>query len=200
MRRMLQGCSVPDIRLETERLVLRNWHPGDIESFGAVTNNPAVMRWLGGTMDKAALKATEQRLLACHERHGHCFWLAERKQDGGHLAGEVLGFCGLKRADAAGCPFSGQFEIGWRLREEAWGKGYAKEAATASLDAAFGRFDAQEVFAITVIENTASWGLMERLGMRRCEELDFIDPRYEPPLDRTITWSITRGEWAGRQP
>lgn len=195
MRRMRPGCSVPDVRLETERLILRNWAPGDLARFAQVTNTPAVMRWLGGPMDAAALSATEARVLACHGSHGHCFWLVERKDDGGHLGGEVLGFCGLKRADAPASTIPGAFEIGWRLREDAWGRGYAREAASASLDAAFTRFAAPEVFAITVIENTTSWGLMERLGMRRREDLDYDDMRYDPPLRHTLVWSIAPTMW-----
>jgi RimJ/RimL family protein N-acetyltransferase len=187
-----------DFLLETERLILRNWVPGDLEPFAAVTNTESVMRWLGGPMDDAALTATQTRVLTCHERHGHCFWLVERKADGGHLAGEVLGFCGLKRGDAPDSTITGEFEIGWRLREDAWGRGYAKEAASAGLDAAFDRFGANEVFAITVIENTASWGLMERLGMRRRSDLDYDDTRYELPLRRTQVWSITRNVWKTR--
>ncbi|HAV79474.1 MAG TPA: N-acetyltransferase, partial [Erythrobacter sp.] len=80
--------------------------------------------------------------------------------------GAILGFCGLKRSNQSGGPL-GMMEVGWRLREDAWGRGYAKEAATASLDLAFDRFDAEEVIAMTVQRNTASWGLMQRLGMRR---------------------------------
>ena len=187
-----------DFRLETERLILRTWVPGDLVRFATATNTPGVMRWLGGPLDDAALAATEARVLTCHERHGHCFWLVQRKADGGHLAGGVLGFCGLKRSDAPDSTITGEFEIGWRLREDAWGRGYAKEAASAGLDAAFDRFGATEVFAITVIENTASWGLMERLGMRRRSDLDYEDTRYELPLRRTLVWSITREVWNNR--
>lgn len=186
---------MPEFRIETERLVLREWVPGDGARFAAVTNTPAVMEWLGGPMAADTLAAMEQRVLACQATHGHSFWMVERRDDGGHLAGELLGFCGLKRADAPTSTFTGQFEIGWRLREDAWGKGYAKEAASASLDAGFGPFAATEIFAITVIGNTASWGLMERLGMRRRTDLDFHDPRYGPPLCDVVTWSITADEW-----
>jgi RimJ/RimL family protein N-acetyltransferase len=190
---MPHGCSVADFRLETARLVLRNWGPGDIDRFAAVANSPQVMRHLGEPADAAALALVERRLMDCHERHGHCFWLVERKPDGGHLSGEVLGFCGLKRDDAPGSPSLGEFEIGWRLREDAWGMGYAREAATASLDAAFDRFAAPQVVAFTVLENEPSWGLMQRLGMRRREDLDYRDERFEPPLQRA--WSIAPDEW-----
>ena len=184
-----------EFRLETQRLVLRDWTPGDIDRFVEVTNTPAVMRWLGGVLDAARIDMLESRMMALQLTHGHTFWLVERQTDAGHLSGQVLGFCGLKKIDAPGAGFPGEFEIGWRLREDAWGQGYAREAATASLDAGFARFGAEEIFAITVIENTASWGLMERLGMARRADLDFVDSRFDPPLCDTITYSITRQAW-----
>ena len=60
---------------------------------------------------------------------------------------ELLGFCGLKRVNSPGAPLPGNFEIRWRLREDAWGQGYAGEAAIASLDLAFGRYAAPHVVA-----------------------------------------------------
>ncbi|VWX53756.1 GNAT family N-acetyltransferase [Novosphingobium sp. 9U] len=185
-----------DFRIDTDRLVLRNWKPGDIDRYAAVANTPAVTRWLGPPLDAEALAATEERVVACHEQHGYCFWLLERQHDGGHLAGEVLGFCGIKRDDAPGSPYFGGFEIGWRLREDAWGMGYAKEASTAALDAAFRQFGADEVIAYTVIENTPSWGLMERLGMRRREDLDYEDRRFVLPAQ--LAWTITAEAWSTR--
>ena len=172
---------------ETERLVMREWGAGDGDRFFKVMNTPAVMRHLGGVQDRQIWDAAVERLLGYQRDHGHTFWLLERRDDG-----ELLGFCGLKRVNAEGSNIAGEFEIGWRLRESAWGKGYAKEAAIAALDLAFARFGADEVVALTVAENTASWGLMERLSMRRRPELDYADPRYDPPWRDTIVYSIAR--------
>jgi RimJ/RimL family protein N-acetyltransferase len=182
-------------RLETARLVLRDWRQGDLARFAQVTNTPTVMRWLGGVMDAGKLALFEERVLGLQQRLGHTFWVVERKADGGHLSGETLGFCGLKLIDAPGATFAGEMEIGWRLREDAWGQGYAKEAAAASLDAGFDRFGAREIFAITNIENTASWGLMTRLGMLRREDLDFVDSRFAAPEGDTIVHSISAEAW-----
>lgn len=176
--------------VETPRLILRDWADGDLERFAEVTNTPAVMRWLGGVMDADKIATFGERVVGFQKRLGHSFWVVERREDG-----EMLGFCGLKVIDAPGAGFPGEMEIGWRLREDAWGQGYAREAAAASLGAGFGRFGAGEIFAITNIENTASWGLMTRLGMERREELDFVDPRFEPPLGDTIVHSITAQAW-----
>ncbi|MGF7154060.1 GNAT family N-acetyltransferase [Novosphingobium gossypii] len=179
--------------IETERLILRDWRDGDLARFAAVTNTPAVMRHLGGVMDDARVALFGERVAGFQQRLGHTFWVVERKADGA-----MLGFCGLKVIDAPGAGFSGEMEIGWRLREDAWGQGYAKEAAAASLDAGFDRFGAREIFALTNIENTASWGLMLRLGMVRRDELAFVDPRFTPPVGDTIVHAITAEAWRGR--
>ena len=128
-------------------------------------------------------------MLRWQDERGFTFWVVERKEDG-----ELLGFCGIKIADGEGSPIAGEYEIGWRLREDVWGRGYAKEAAAASLDHAFDRLGAQLVVAITFPGNTASWGLMERLGMRRRAELAYDDPRF-PELNPTIVYSIDREAW-----
>lgn len=179
-----------DLRIETDRLTLRDWREEDWPRFFEVTNTPVVMQWLGGVLDTEGEAMQRARVESCAAQHGHCFWAVERKTDG-----ELLGFCGIKRADAPGSSVTGAIEAGWRFREDAWGKGYAKEAAIATLDAAFERFGADEVVALTVIGNSGSWGLMERLGMQRREDLDYDDMRYGPPWRRSIVYSITRDQW-----
>ncbi|WP_095012220.1 GNAT family N-acetyltransferase [Tsuneonella mangrovi] len=184
-----------EFRLETERLVMRDWRAEDWPRFWELTNTPAVMRWLGGLADDEAKAGAQQRVEGYARDHGHTFWLVERMADGGHLSGEVIGFCGLKRASATNSTIEGEFEVGWRLREDAWGHGYAKEAAIASLDAAFGQFEAEAVYAITILENEDSWGLMVRLGMERRADLDYVDTRFDKPWCDTIVYGIARAQW-----
>ena len=179
----------------TDRLILREWGPGDEAAFYQLMNTPTVMSWLGGMQTREQWHAAFQRIIGFQRDFGHSFWIVERKDDRGHLAGEMLGFCGLKRVNAQGTPLTGQFEIGWRLREDAWGKGYAREAAGASLDLAFARFEAPHVLAFTVENNRASRSLMERLGMTRRPDLDFEDPRFGPELNPTIVYRIEPDRW-----
>jgi len=182
-----------EFRHETDRLILRDWREEDWPLFWEGTNTPGVMRWLGGVCDGAKRDAAQQRLLSYEREHGHTFWCVERSGDGA-----ILGFCGLKRSNQAGGPL-GMMEVGWRLREDAWGRGYAKEAATASLDLAFDRFDAEEVIAMTVQRNTASWGLMERLGMRRREDLDFDNAEFDKEDPVIIIYSADRASWTAHR-
>jgi RimJ/RimL family protein N-acetyltransferase len=182
---------VAEFRFETARLTLRDWREADWPEFWQVTNTPAVMRWLGGVATEEGRAAARTRLESYQRDHGHTFWVVERREDGA-----LLGFCGLKRSNQAGGP-QGMMEVGWRLREDAWGQGYAKEAAAAALDLAFDRFGADEVIALTVRRNTASWGLMLRLGMVPRPDLDFESPDFDPEDPLIIAHAITRVGWQG---
>ena len=178
--------------IETERLLLRNWKAEDFDTFVALTNNEPVMRWLGGVQDPALLRERlASRFTAWQEERGFTFWVAERKADG-----ELLGFCGLKIADDPGSPVEGEYEAGWRFRQDAWGQGYAKEAAIASLDCAFDSLGAERVVALTVTGNSPSWGLMERLGMVRRPDLDYVGPDWAEGT--VIVYVIGREEWQAR--
>lgn len=176
--------------VETARLILREWRDADVAPFKQHLNTETVMRWLGGVQSEEEFAAFVARNRLCAETHGHCFWIVERKEDGA-----ILGFCGLKRVNSDGARNIGDMEIGWRLREDAQGKGYAREAAEASLNAAFHHFHASHVVAFTVVENGGSWGLMQRLGMIRAPELDFVGGFAGGGGDHVIVYRIDKDDW-----
>lgn len=177
--------------IETERLCLREWGEEDGERFYTIMNTPAVMRHLGGLQTREEWRSAFERIRGFTADWGHTFWIVEDK-----ASGEILGFCGLKRVNAPGAgELTGTPEIGWRLRESAWGKGIAKEAAIAALDLAFGSFGYGRVIAMTIPPNRDSSGLMERLGMQRREDLDFNDERFGPEVNPQIVYAIAAAEW-----
>jgi RimJ/RimL family protein N-acetyltransferase len=177
--------------IETERLRLRNWRAGDDALLHQHCNTPSVMRWLGGVKPREVMTIIVERFQQWQALHGHSFWAVERREDNA-----FLGFCGLKIGDDPGSPVEGEVEIGWRFREDVWGRGYAKEAAIASLDFAFDRTQAEQVVALTVAGNSPSWGLMERLGMTRQPELDYVGPDWAEGV--VIVYSIGRSQWQAR--
>lgn len=182
-----------EVIAETDRLRLREWDDEDEQRFYSVMNTPAVMRWLGGLQTPAEWNAGYLRVRSYQRDFGFTFWIVERRSDDA-----ILGFCGLKRANAPGGDgIAGDIEIGWRLREDAWGQGYAREAATASLDLAFDRFDAPRVVAVTAAGNAPSQGLMKRLGMKRRGDLDFIDRRFpaDSEVNPQVVYVIEAADW-----
>lgn len=77
--------------------------------------------------------------------------------------GDVIGDVALWVTDDTGrCA-----EIGWVMRADAHGHGYATEAVRAVLDLAFGTYGLHRVAAQLDPRNTASARLCERVGMRR---------------------------------
>lgn len=176
--------------IETERLILRRWEDRDRAPLNAMCRDPRVMAHIGPLQDMAETDAAIARQNGFLDRLGYCFWAIERQADGA-----MLGFCGIKPG-AEGTPIQGEVEIGWRLAFDHWGHGYAREAAQASLDWGWNNTPAANIAAITVPGNVRSWGLMERLGMIRAVDGDFVDPAApaDSPIKHAITYSISRPE------
>jgi RimJ/RimL family protein N-acetyltransferase len=173
--------------IETERLILRPWRDADHALFAQMGRSPAVMQHLGPLQTDAGVAQAIARQRGFQAAHGYCFWAIERRADGA-----FLGFCGLKPGTVG--PIEGEIEIGWRLREDAWGLGYAREAAAASIAWGWANLDAPRIMAITTPANSASWGLMIRLGMTRRPDLDFGHPQFVAghPLFEHITYELMR--------
>lgn len=179
--------------IATERLVLRRWEERDLPAIREQCADPQVMRYLLPVEDEPALRAMLARMDGFLAEYGYTFWSVERRADGAYL-----GMCGLKPG-APGTPIADMLEIGWRLGTAHWGQGYAREAAQAVLDWAWAHTDEDEVVAITVPDNRASWRLMERLGMVRDAAGDFDHPLVPDgsPLKRHILYRIVRPAQAG---
>ncbi len=174
---------------ETERLMLRNWREADRDDYLATCNTEAVTAHLNGPASVEDIDAAFGRIARSQNDNGFSFWAIERKSDGA-----LLGYCGLRICDDLERPVHGNVEIGWRLREDAWGQGYAREAAQAALDWAWANLDVERVVSFTVPANEPSWRLMERLGMTRRPDLDFAHPGFPPdhPLSRHVTYVAER--------
>jgi RimJ/RimL family protein N-acetyltransferase len=181
---------------QTERLVLRSEEPGDLAVWLEHMNTPAVMEKNGGvqTADKVAENFGKAAgAVAAGELP---FAFVALKADG-----TLIGKCGLARIETPTAPEAvrGQVEIGWSLRADHWGQGYATEAATAMLAIAFERFELALVYSQTSERNLGSWRVMQRLGMTRLKDLDYEDPAFPPEDNPTMVWGLTRDSWLERR-
>ncbi len=178
--------------LETERLLLSRPTASDATLQHRVLNSPALMEYLGGTKALHEIEAKHARTQTSFERDGFGFMMMTEK-----ASGELVGHCGLKRVDNAHAPNGGDHEIGWLVREDRWRRGYAYEAMRAVIDWAFDTIRAPFVVALTSEANIGSWKLMEKLGMERRRDLDFVDPDCRDADNPLIQYSLTR-EQMGR--
>jgi RimJ/RimL family protein N-acetyltransferase len=181
--------------LTTPRLRLRGWQHDDEIAFAAMHADPEVMAFLGGALDRAASDALLAQLDRDLQRDGWGRWAVE------HRGGGLLGFTGLARLTFA-TPFTPAIEVGWRFTRDAWGHGYATEAARAALTYAFDLLGLDEVVSITVPANVPSRRVMERLGMKRDEDGDFEHPGLPVghALRAHVLYRITGDDFRAPQP
>jgi RimJ/RimL family protein N-acetyltransferase len=128
--------------------------------------DPEVMLDLGGPISKAASNEKLDRYVAAFAQYGFCRWAVESRD------GDFLGYAGVmpSRKDH---PLGSHFEIGWRFIRSVWGRGYATEAASVTLNDAFQRVGLREIVAYTAPDNLKSQAVMERLHLRRDSSRDF---------------------------
>lgn len=144
--------------LETERLVLRHFTPDDDSFILELVNEPGWKKYIGdrgiNTLDKAR-KYIETVPLASYAKHGFGLWAVELKNDG-----SLVGMCGLIKRDTLD-----DVDIGFALLSRFEGRGYAREAANATLAYARDQLGLRRVVAITTDDNDRSGKLLERAGM-----------------------------------
>jgi len=173
--------------LQTERLRLRHFGRGDAAFILELLNEPSWIANIGerNVRDLAQAEAwIEEKLVAVYARLGFGFWAVERREDGA-----LLGMCGLIRRDSLPA-----VDLGYAFVPRAWGQGYAREAALATMRWTWANTDAPRVIAMTVAANRRSWGLMERIGMTRRPRLDFDHPLFPDyhPLRRHLVYAADR--------
>ena len=153
--------------------------------------DPEVMRHFPAPMARAESDALLERLTGHWAEHGFGLWAVERRHDGA-----FLGFTGLSRPSFEAA-FTPAVEVGWRFLREAWGHGYATEAARAAVQFGFEEVGLEEIVSFTVPANERSRRVMERLGMRHDPAGDFDHPRLPQghPLRRHVLYRLRRDDW-----
>jgi len=166
-----RGFGVADsdpVRVSTERLRLEPVRPEHADDLVLLHSSPDIAFWYGGTWTKAEAQewAAQMEHRWQHEAVGK--WMAYRLADG-----ELIGRGGLSWADICG---QRRLELGWAIREQHRGHGYATEIGRAGLAFAFDTLAAEEVVAFTEVHNHASRAVMARLGMTQIGQI------YRPGL------------------
>lgn len=172
------------IALKTPRLRLRAWREGDRDSFAALNSDPEVMADLGGPLSRAESDRKFDRFSASFAENGFDRFVIESE------SGAFLGYSGVMPT-RKGHPLDPHHEIGWRLARQAWGQGYASEAARAALNDAFTRIGLAEILAYTSPDNLRSQAVMKRLNLRREPARDFTKMDEKAGTWHALVWVAT---------
>lgn len=172
--------------LETNRLLLRRWKKSDLKSFIKLNADPQVMKYFPSILTEKESEELLSRIEEKFEKDGFCFWAAELK-----ATGDLIGMVGLN-IPSFKAHFTPCVEIGWRLKYESWGQGYASEAAQKALHFGFETLRLKEIISFTTQGNLRSRRVMERIGMTYDVNGDFIHPGLakEHPLARHVLYRM----------
>ncbi len=180
--------------LETERLYLRQWQPSDFVIFADMNADPEVMQYFPKLLSASVSDIIANKCQQLIKENGWGFWAVSLK---GCLekSNTFIGFVGLNQTHVD-MTFAPCVEIAWRLRKEYWGKGYATEAAQASLKFAFDELALDEVVAFTAVINKRSQLVMERNGMTNTQD-NFYHPALASNhrLAEHVLYKITQQQW-----
>ena len=176
------------MRLVTDRLVLRPWQDADRAPFAALNADPEVMRHFPSVLTSGESDAMADRLAADIRERGFGLWALEER-----ATGRFIGFTGLSTPGFE-AHFVPAVEVGWRLARDAWGQGFATEAAAAATAYGFDELGLDQIVSFTAVSNTRSQAVMRRLGMMRDPADDFDHPALPEghPLRRHVLHRLRR--------
>ena len=177
---------VPDIELETPRLILRPPRLEDLDAFAAFMSDGDHVRFLGGAQSRAMTWRNVMTVIGSWATLGYGFFSVIEKS-----SGRWIGRLGPWQPE--GWPGT---EVGWGILASEGGKGYATEGATAAIDWAFDSLGWSEVIHTIDFENQASKGVAAKLGSRLLRHGRLPEPFHEKELE---IWGQSREEWRARR-
>lgn len=173
------------MRLETERLILRELTCDDFPALHAILSDAETMRYYPHAFSEEETKRWIARNQARYAENGFGLWAVELRE-----TGDLIGDCGITMQMIHGRQ---EPEIGYHIERSLQKRGYATEAAAACMACAFETFALPHVYSYMKYTNAASQRVAVKNGMRFLEE-------YSDPVNRfTRVYGITREEWERRR-
>ncbi|TDD44231.1 GNAT family N-acetyltransferase [Saccharopolyspora elongata] len=178
--------------LETDRLILRAFTAADADHLLALDNDPEVMRFINGgrpTSREAIETRTLPRLLhdyPCWETRG--YWATQEK-----TTSTFLGWFEFRPLEEH-TPVV--VELGYRLNQAAWGRGYATEGSRALIHKGFTDLEVERVTANTMAVNSRSRRVMEKSGLSFVQNFTGDWPEaIEGSEHGEVEYELTRTQW-----
>lgn len=173
------------IKIETERLYLREIIPSDVNGLFELDSNPAVHTYLGNN-PITKIEEAEEYIKTLHQQYkenGIGRWAVMDK-----ITGEFIGWSGIKLIKEPMNNHQNFYEIGYRLIERYWGKGIATETTNALLNYAFENLKTDKVYAICHIENLGSKNVLLKSGLKLIETFDYEGTEHN-------WFELNKAEW-----
>jgi RimJ/RimL family protein N-acetyltransferase len=159
------------MKIETQRLILRKFEEKDAERMFLLDSNPEVMKYIGVPVltDPAESLKIIRMIQKQYEENGTGRLAVIEKE-----TGLLIGWSGLKLLTEEINGYKNVLDLGYRYLPESWGKGYALEAAKASLELGFHQMKTEVIYAHAHSENQGSNHILKKLGFEKTGE--FTEP------------------------
>ena len=184
------GNSPMKIIAETERLIIREMLPTDVDAIFELHSDPEVHKFLGNKFITSREQAIEiiDFVRQQYIDHGVGRWVMIHKH-----TQEFLGWTGLEFVTQQVNKHKNFYDLGYRLIRRFWGQGIATESAFASLDYAFCNVNANEVYAMADCLNAGSNKILKKAGLK------FIETFHHDGTEHNW-YKICKNEFKNRQP
>lgn len=160
------------MKIETKRLILRKIEETDVERMFLLDSNPEVMKYIGVpvlTEPNESLNVIRMIQKQYEDNGTGRLAVIEKK------TGLFIGWSGLKLLTEEINGYKNVLDLGYRYLPESWGKGYAMEAAKASLDLGFIDMKSNVIYAHAHCENKGSNHILTKLGFEKTGEFEEPD-------------------------
>ena len=181
------------IYMETQRLRLRDWEENDFAIFCEMNSDEEVMEYFPETLTAEESLHFNQAIQAELKESGFGLYAVEEKEQN-----EFIGFIGFHKATFE-ADFTPCVEIGWRLKREAWGKGFATEGARACLHYGFTELGIEEVYSFTSEINEPSQNVMKKIGLEFKQFFEHPKLPLDSPLRKHVLFHIHRDDLLERR-
>lgn len=160
---------------ETKRLILREMLPADAPGMFRLDSDPDVHRYLGNNPIKSLAEAAAgiEFIRQQYKEYGIGRWAVIEKE-----TGDFTGWAGLKFMTEARNGRVNFYDVGYRFIKTYWGKGYATETATASVNYGFDVMEISEIFGMADVENIASNKALQKAGLKYINDFDHNGVRH----------------------
>lgn len=172
------------VYFETQRLVFRDWKEQDLNEFRIMNKDSRVMKYFAKTLTEEETDGFYNRIQEEFKNYGYGLYAVETKHNK-----EFIGFIGFHWANFVS-QFTPCIEIGWRLKYDAWGNGYATEGAKACLKYGLEILKFNKVYSFTSKINLPSENVMKKIGMVKVMEFEHPNIMEGSPLRQHLLYSI----------
>lgn len=178
--------------LETSRLRLRTWEERDKKPFARMNGDKEVLRYFPNTLTEEASNGMVDWIEKSIESQGYGLYAVEVKS-----SGIFIGFVGFAHPNFE-ADFTPCIEIGWRLDKNAWGKGYATEAAGACLEQGFSTLGFDKIVSFTSEINIPSINVMKKIGLEYQKNFSHPGIDKDNELCEHVLYQMTKAQWLNK--